>query len=435
MKLHVLQLAAHLPPRYQGGAELYTANLIAELASRETVTALFIGDRDRQNGPPVTETRYRENGVDCVELSLHREQQSWPEYYFYNPHIAAAIRATLIRIKPDIVHVQGGFRLTAAALATPVAAGIPSIATLHDYYYLCPRVNLWTSTGNQCRDDREGANCPDCVSTPCSRSKDYMEDWMAVDAGGLAARLGAGRRQLLAALGMADHVLAPSAYLAGVYQTRGHIDAGRISVHRLGLPEAFRRARPASASLALRVAYIGHLRPHKGIETLLRAMIRLGQGAGSIKLTLYGLNPDTRDYAEKLTNRVSGHDNIVFAAEYPNHRLPALLEETDLVAVPSIWPENAPLVVTSALRMGVPVIASDIGGLPELVHHGKNGLLFPPDDDRMLAAQLAILAKDPQQRLLLARQASYPLTTADEVTSLCTLYHRLVESRRTGALP
>ena len=64
------------------------------------------------------------------------------------------------------------------------------------------------------------------------------------------------------------------------------------------------------------------------------------------------------------------------------------LSRIDVLVVPSIWYENAPLVVYSALAAGVPVVATDLGGLSETIVHGRNGLLFEPGNPAALAAEL-----------------------------------------------
>src|SRR5262249_6317810 len=67
----------------------------------------------------------------------------------------------------------------------------------------------------------------------------------------------------------------------------------------------------------------------------------------------------------------------------------------DALVVPSIWPENSPLVIHEAFLAGVPVIAARIGGIPELVTHGKNGLLFNPGDVEDLSRVLNVLLTEP----------------------------------------
>src|SRR5262249_26824311 len=62
----------------------------------------------------------------------------------------------------------------------------------------------------------------------------------------------------------------------------------------------------------------------------------------------------------------------------PHHRIPEALESIDVLVVPSVWPENSPLVIREAFLAGIPVIASRIGGIPEIVHDGRDGLLFGP---------------------------------------------------------
>lgn len=256
---------------------------------------------------------------------------------------------------------------------------------------------------------------------------------MAETGAGLAAQLAAGRRYLRRTLRRADHLLAPSQSLADTYLQRGGIDATRLSVHRLGLPAALQRRQVADAGVVpLRVGYLGHLRPHKGLSTLLRAMQRLATLGPALQLTIHGVCEETMDYAQRLRLQAAGLTAVTFAPAYPNDALSALLAQTDVVVVPSVWPENAPLVVSSALRLGVPVIASRIGGLPDMIVDGGNGLLFAPGDDRALAACLTALACNPARRRALARQSRYDWTTQQEVVGLCALYRTLCVRHERG---
>jgi glycosyltransferase involved in cell wall biosynthesis len=75
--------------------------------------------------------------------------------------------------------------------------------------------------------------------------------------------------------------------------------------------------------------------------------------------------------------------------------VPRALADLDLLVVPSVWEENAPFVIREALSLGVPVVASDLGGMAEMVEHGRNGLLFPPGDARALARALRRLVDEP----------------------------------------
>ena len=70
--------------------------------------------------------------------------------------------------------------------------------------------------------------------------------------------------------------------------------------------------------------------------------------------------------------------------EFKHSRIAEIFSEIDVLVVPSVWYENSPLVIQEAFLAGTPVIASDIGGIPELVKDKENGLLFKANDDNDL---------------------------------------------------
>lgn len=88
-------------------------------------------------------------------------------------------------------------------------------------------------------------------------------------------------------------------------------------------------------------------------------------------------------------NRRSGGDSTIrLAGILPRERLGEALIAADWLALPSIWLENSPMVVLEALATGVPVLASAVGGIPEVVRHGENGWLVPPGDPEAIARAL-----------------------------------------------
>jgi glycosyltransferase involved in cell wall biosynthesis len=104
-----------------------------------------------------------------------------------------------------------------------------------------------------------------------------------------------------------------------------------------------------------------------------------------------------------------------------------VLAKLDVLVVPSLWYENTPFSVLEALHTGVPVVASDLGGLAEIVVEGQSGFLFPAGDARTLAALLESIAADPER--LSALSSPQPPSIDDNLTRLQTLYDELLASR------
>ncbi|GAA2032843.1 hypothetical protein GCM10009819_16120 [Agromyces tropicus] len=183
--------------------------------------------------------------------------------------------------------------------------------------------------------------------------------------------------------------------------------AGRVHVVGNGVDvERFRPAgdpgiRQVDPARPLRVAFVGRVIPEKGPDVLLRAAKQLARD--DVEFLVVGSHGFARDAAlsgyEQELRRLSDESGarVRFEPFVDREALPALLRDLDVFVVPSRWPDPCPLTAGEGMASGVPVVASRIGGLPEVV--GDAGLLVPPDDPDALAAALARLADDPEERL------------------------------------
>jgi glycosyltransferase involved in cell wall biosynthesis len=111
-------------------------------------------------------------------------------------------------------------------------------------------------------------------------------------------------------------------------------------------------------------------------------------------VVLHGPEAPHAAYVARLRELAAGDPRIRFAGAYENSRVDELLSALDVVVVPSVWYENYPFVVLEAFRAGLPVVASRVGGLPEMVRDGVDGLLVEPGSAADLARALARLSEE-----------------------------------------
>lgn len=112
----------------------------------------------------------------------------------------------------------------------------------------------------------------------------------------------------------------------------------------------------------------------------------------------------------------------------------SVYENTDVLVLPSIWPENQPVSITEAMCSGIPVIASRIGGMPELVKHGVTGLTFEPGNSSDLAHCMEEMARSPELRTLLgvnAQEAMRFNAFEMQVSRLVHIYRLSIDHSRT----
>ena len=180
--------------------------------------------------------------------------------------------------------------------------------------------------------------------------------------------------------------------------------ARRVHVVRNGVDGTVFSPGPAperpSGDGRLRVMFAGRMVREKGADVVVRAAGLLGRD--DLEFTVVGSQGFDRNAApspyELELRRAAGESGarIGFEPFVDRSRLPELLRTADILVVPSRWDDPCPLTVGEGLATGLPVVASRIGGIPEIV--GPTGRLVPPDDPAALAAALAELADDPALR-------------------------------------
>lgn len=154
---------------------------------------------------------------------------------------------------------------------------------------------------------------------------------------------------------------------------------------------------------------LARLMPQKGHRFLLEAMAEVVMSRPNACLILAGDGPLRNELAEQVS-RLGLQSVVEFRGIVSRSQLPELLAQTDLVVLPSLW-EGLPVALIEALSAGKAVVASNVGGNPELVVDGENGLIVPPRDSRALAQAILTLATDDVRRRTMARASRHRFET------------------------
>jgi glycosyltransferase involved in cell wall biosynthesis len=271
----------------------------------------------------------------------------------------AALRDLVRRHRPEVVHCHNLFPMLSPAVVRAAAEKAAVVVTLHNYRLLCLPANLL----------REGTVCEACLGRLPWRGVRYRcYRGSALASGALAASLALHRR-----LGTFDQV---KLYLAVSRFVRDkHLEAG-FPPERVWIKPNFvwnASPRPGPGEYFL---FLGRFSPEKDLDTLLEVW-RSARG----RLLLAGDGPD----AARL--RRTGPARVEFLPAQPPEEAAKLLARARALLLPSLSYEGAPRSLLEAYAAGVPVLANDIGALPELVEEGVSGLtLQPRDRDRWAAA-------------------------------------------------
>jgi glycosyltransferase involved in cell wall biosynthesis len=355
---------------------------------------------------------------------------------YHNPAVAELFRRVVEQERPDAVHFFHLRRLGSDLIAAAREAGARTVVHLMDFWYLCPRFTLLRADGALCEGPPDGGlGCVPCAHPELADawSEPKLEP-LARDAALAARRLRpsatpAARFAALIArkdvqlerLAAADAIVAPSRFLAAMFERNG-FPAQRIAVIPYGLePDRVQRRAIARPRRPLRLAFLGVLSPWKAPHLAIAAMRALA-GDDRLRLRLHG-NTNEGMFADYIAQTIASAERdprIEFAGAFERDQLDAVLADTDALIVPSLWYENTPFVILEAFAAGVPVIASDLGGMAELVRAGENGLLFEAGNVSALASVLRACVEDPDE---LARLRPEPVgTIADNYARFRELY-------------
>lgn len=401
-------------PESGAGVELVTLGLAKELRARGHETFVLAAKRSLPGGIRPYETEdYENEGVPVRRVGRPEEGPSRPYRLNYeNWEMAQRAREYAGEVRPDVVHAMHLQGLSASVVPAFEDLGLPVVFTAADFWTVCPVIDLRRHDGAMC----EGPETHHCVRCIASRNPDPRINrrarlpGVAVRAAGLLARTplarfsGALRQvadvrerpaRIRERMEGVDRILAYTRLTESLLGRNG-ISGDRTIVSPYGIDAA--RLREAGGarrpSDTLRVGFVGTLAPHKGPDLPVRAFLTLPRGLDAT-LRVRGGGKGYEDYAEGLRRLAAGDRRISFEGAFAKEELGRVLSGMDVLVVPSRWYENAPGVIFEAFAAGLPVVATDLGGMSEFVRPGENGLLFPLDDAEELAGLLRRLAEEP----------------------------------------
>ena len=327
--------------------------------------------------------------------------------------LVAVVAAT----SPDLVYVHNVFD-PAVMSALARAPGAPLVVWyVHDHYVTClSELRLRTS-----------GSCGRVLGEACLTGIDDGECLLRHRERTFGSRDLEERRRLAAALGEVDVVVVVSEYMARTLQA-AHPGLTVQRLTRPIRPPASRTTCPAGPCV---ITFAGRITWEKGLDTLLGALTRIIFRV-PVSLRIAGVVEDESYWAacQELiavaTNTHSGFD-VSYLGHLDYAATDALLAASDIVAVPSRWPEPLGAIALEAMAAGCVVVASSIGGLVELIDDRSTGLLAAPGDVDDWAGILEAAIDQPPRRLKMAaraRLAAIQRTIDAHVDELTALFDR-----------
>ncbi|MFT7486348.1 MAG: glycosyltransferase involved in cell wall biosynthesis [Candidatus Paceibacteria bacterium] len=399
--MKVLLVCNGFPPSGQWGTEYYAHGLAKGLVSRGCEVGVLYPVRDR------TRPRFdilREERSDMTVFELVNGGD--PRKRFGDSYRCEGVEAAFARLleeeQPDVVHflhVLWGLSVRLPEIAR--RHGARTILTPTDLGLICHRGQLFDDKSKACEGPTDAAKCARCVREPSvwdlpplQRTARKIAVRGVAMLGGLGrvvvtSDLERRRECILEAVQYVDHWILPTRALEQKLREFG-IPMNSSTQLSYGIAEElYRQPRIAHPGEGTRFVYMSQYMPHKGLEILLEASrlleMRLPESVQpwSVQLHGNGTGDRHRRYAPAMLAQLSRR--VRDCGPFEPLSAPHVLAATDCVLVPSRWMENAPLTILQARAAGVPVIASDVAGVAEVLEHGVHGLLFPAGDASALA--------------------------------------------------
>ncbi len=338
---------------------------------------------------------------------------------YYNPVLETHFDNHLEEIKPDIIHVQHLKGLSASFIKVAIKRNIPIVLTLHDYWFMCNTNQLLTTSFKRCNGPVHGLKCPTCLIPTLNAN--VVRGLYPLYAFLFFIRT----IYLKRLLKKVNLIISPSNFLRKKFIEHG-IPNEKIIFSDNGLNTDLLKAHKQKFNNKLRFAFIGSVMQHKGIHLLIDAFNNLKNG--SAELLVYG----HRDYAPiyyKQLQQMAANSAIKFMGSFDNDQVYDILAEIDVLVVPSIWYENSPITMHEAVLAGVPILASNIGGMAELVERMQSGLLFQVEDVNDLTKKIQQLIDNPPLVKKLKGKAKEVKTIEQNARELEGIYSRLTKGQ------
>jgi glycosyltransferase involved in cell wall biosynthesis/SAM-dependent methyltransferase len=306
----------------------------------------------------------------------------------------------------DLIHVCHPMRV-GSVIRSAKKKMIPVVLTLTDFWLMCPRGIGVTRDMVLCSGSMDGNDCYErCYGEPWKEkiSKRFKDVWELFQ--------------------LVDKVVCATQFLKGMYESQGYCHD--ISIIRFGTDynTIIPNSRIYHETSEITFGYLSYLAFHKGAHVLVEAYIKAD--APNISLLMYGDTSADKKYFNQLKTIAKNTGKIGFPGKYSYEDLTNIINNLDVIVLPSIWWENSPLVLLRSLAQDVPVITSNLGGMTEIIKDGMNGFSFEIGNPEDLAKIIKKISDNPSILNTLKQQITHPPRIEEESFEYDCLYQSLI---------
>ncbi len=416
------------PVRF-GGAATIQWELLKSCQEIGLQPVIFQGGRYDFRNKLRLKRRFTNDGIELFELfnSPNRPGLRNPGSQVRNLPILSLSKEVVQKVNPDLVHIHELTFHCAKIIDLFLEMGIPCVKTIHNYWDICPQRDLLYNGDAICEDYLEGKRCVECrhswvLSPLAAVGFDLLRNSRFLPAARIFLQ---GIRRVGRLLGsngkvISSHTPEDIKELARGYMHRrrefiDHLNAltllhvysrrsGEI-LQQYGVrsdkikyfPISTRtidmiRLKPARAKeFPIVFGYRGGLAPHKGVHILVEAFEGLDQNKA--RLVIHGTGPSS--YV-RLLKKIGERTKMELRGAYQPEQIGQINAEIDVGIIPSIWEELFGLVGIEYNQSGIPVVASQVGGIKEYVRNGENGFLVRANDVNALRSAMKLFVESPK---------------------------------------
>lgn len=391
----------------KGGAERYVFDLTNELKKLGHKIA-FLATLDKKN----KFSRFSNFFVkydDPYKLGILDKIKRLPRL-IYSFEARKKIRDLIKKEKPDIAHLNNiYYHLTPSIIDEIKKFNIPIVMTLHDYKIFCHNYYFF--------DFKKNKPCENCLKGNHYKCMCYKKG-LAVN---IAGKLETNFHKLRKSYSNVDFFIAPSKFMKKVYLKEGY-DPKKIAY----LPNFI--SLESSNTKKIRkedyAVYFARISFEKGIFTLLNSSKLLPK----IHFKIIGDGPEFKNLKDEIRkNKIKNVELLGFKS---GKELKNLISKARFSIAPSLWHENCPYSILESYSLGTPVIASNIGGIPEIIINKKTGLLFKPGDYKDLKNKIEYLYANKELQYSFLRVSrkiiKNKFNKEKYLTELLNLYKKLI---------
>ena len=384
-----------------GGSERHYFDLIKLLEEKGFNVSSF-STIDSRN----THSNYNNYYVNKFSLKSFNALNSLK--IFNNKEANLKLEALINNEKPDIAHLHNVYyQISPNIINILKKHNIPVIMTLHDYKLICPNYKLFNQ--NKICTKCEGKQFYHCFTNKCVKNS-YPKSLLAM----LEAYY---QKHISKAYDKIDVFIAPSQFMKKMCVTFG-IPKEKIIVLNNFTEDSntpFIKKNPSNNYLL----YFGRLSKEKGLDFLINT---ISESINQLPLKIVGTGPLHKQYKTKIKELNAENKIKLIGPKYGNE-LKELIQDSKAIIIPSIWPENMPISLLEAMLFKKTVIASKIGGIPEIIKNGENGFMFEPNSKTELLSIINNLKNyDLNQIGNNARKKALSLNANDYITELIKIY-------------